>query len=148
MITWETALKISRAKINELQPRTRDKVRAWFNACLDKGLVPYVYEARRTSARQTELYAIGRTVKKGSAKVTNAKAGQSMHQYSLAIDFVPLKASKAAGMYEADWSAEAYEPYHEEAAKRGLRRLSWETPHLEDADFANWQAAAKLFPSA
>lgn len=148
MISWEASLKISRAKIAELQPRTRAKVQGWFNACLAAGLFPYVYEGKRTSARQNELFAIGRTVKKGSAKVTNAKGGQSMHQYCLAVDFVPLKPAKAAGMYEADWSDKAYAPYHAEAAKRGLRKLSWETPHLEDADFADWRAAAASFPSA
>ncbi|MES2596374.1 MAG: M15 family metallopeptidase [Verrucomicrobiota bacterium] len=150
MISWEASLTISRAKIATLQPATQVKVKAWFNACLDAGLRPYIYEGLRTSARQTELFAIGRTKQKSRPVVTNAKAGQSMHQYALAIDFGPLVAvkGKAAEMFEIDWSDKAYKPYHALAVKHGLRRLSWETPHLEDASYANWQAAAKVIKSA
>lgn len=144
MISWNTALEISLAKISTLQPAAQKKVRAWFNECLDNGLMPYVYEGVRTSARQNELYAIGRTVQRSRKKVTNARGGQSMHQYGLAIDFGPLVPAKAAGMYEIDWSETAYKKYHAIAARHGLRRLSWETPHLEDASYANWQAAAKV----
>lgn len=148
MITAAFANKITNEKIATLQKPFRDRVQAWIKACVSAGLQPYVYEGLRTSARQNELYAIGRTVQRGKAKVTNAKAGQSMHQYGIAIDFVPLKPAKAAGMFEADWSEKAYAPYHALALKHGLRRLSWETPHLEDATVPNWQAAVKLYPCA
>lgn len=149
MIPITTANKITSDKLATLQPAFRRRVKQWLTACVEAGLVcPYVYEGLRTSARQNELYAIGRTVQRGKPKVTNAKAGQSMHQYGIAIDFVPLKPAKAAGMFEADWSEKAYAPYHALAVKHGLRRLSWETPHLEDATVPNWQAAAKLYPCA
>lgn len=145
MITWSRALQISREKINQLKPRTRDKVRAWFNECLKAGLLPYVYEAHRSCARQNELFAIGRT--KPGKIVTNAKAGQSMHQYDLAVDFVCLiPHAKVEGQYEAGWSAKKlYDRAHAIAAKHGLRRLSWETPHLEDADFRDWREAQETF---
>lgn len=151
MITWPAALAISRKKIAELKPGTRKKARLWFNACLAAGLLPYVYEGVRTSKKQNELYAIGRTVRKKEAKVTNAKAGQSMHQYGLALDFVCLVPHrKAAGYYEAGWDDEGlYDRAHEIAAKLGLRRLSWETPHLEDADVKDWKdAEARFGPAA
>jgi hypothetical protein len=145
MITWTAALAISRRKIAELRPDTQAKVRAWFNECLGAGLLPYVYEGQRSCERQNELYAQGRT-KKGKI-VTNAKAGQSMHQYGLAIDFVCLTPNaKAAGFFDAAWSnKKLYDRAHAIAAKNGLRRLSWETPHLEDASFKNWQAARAAF---
>lgn len=148
MIPLATAHNVTADKLATLAPSFRKRVEAWRAACILEGLEPYIYEGIRTSKRQNELYAIGRTVHKGRAKVTNAKAGQSMHQYGIAFDFVPLKRAKAEGMWEADWSDKAYAPYHKLALKHGLRRLSWETPHLEDSTVTDWRAAARLYPSA
>lgn len=149
MITLVTANKITAEKLATLQKPFRVRVEAFIKACVNQGLQPYIYEGLRSSARQNELYAIGRTVQRGKPKVTNARAGQSMHQYGLAIDFVPLvKAVKAAGMMEADWSDKAYEPFHRIAALHHLRRLSWETPHLEDATVKDWRAASQIYTSA
>lgn len=145
MISWESALQISRRKICELRPEMQKKVRAWFNDCLKEGLLPYVYEGQRSCTRQRELYARGRKVP--GRIVTNAQAGQSMHQYGEAIDFVPLKAhEKALGYYVAAWDdRDLYDECHDLAARHGLRRLSWETPHLENADFKNWKEAREKY---
>lgn len=149
MISLSSAHNITAAKIAGLHPSFRRRVQAWLTDCRVAGLLPYVYEGVRSSARQDELYAIGRTVRRSSPKVTNAKAGQSMHQYGMAVDFVPLvPAVKAAEMFEADWSDKAYAPYHALAAKHGLRRLSWETPHLQDATVKDWRAAAQITKAA
>jgi len=148
MIPLATAYNITQDKVATLVPSFRARVQAWLDECRAAGLQPYVYEGLRTSKRQNELYAIGRTVQRKRPKVTNAKAGQSMHQYGLAVDFVPLKPAKANALWEADWSDAAYRPYHRLALKHKLRRLSWETPHLEDATVADWRAAAKTYPSA
>lgn len=56
----------------------------------------------RTFAEQDALYAQGRT-KKGK-KVTNAKGGQSYHNYGLAVDIVLLVDNDGDGIYEtASW---------------------------------------------
>lgn len=56
----------------------------------------------RTFAEQNGLYAQGRTAPGG--KVTNAKGGQSYHNYGLAIDIVLLKDTDGNGTYEsASW---------------------------------------------
>jgi peptidoglycan L-alanyl-D-glutamate endopeptidase CwlK len=47
----------------------------------------------RSPAEQDALYAQGRTAP--GPVVTNAKAGQSMHQYRLAYDCVPIVNGKA-----------------------------------------------------
>jgi peptidoglycan L-alanyl-D-glutamate endopeptidase CwlK len=146
VISLTNASAITKRKLAELLPRTRDKVTAWLAACKAAGLPQlYIYEAHRTPQRQAELYAQGRT-KKGR-KVTNAGPWQSMHQYRLAIDFVPLKAhAKAPGMYEASWGdSKNYAKAQAIAKKHGLRHLSWETPHLEDADFRDWRHAQQVF---
>lgn len=145
MIPLPTARQITEAKVKELRAPFQTRVRAWLADCEAAGLVIYIYEGFRTCKRQAELYALGRTVK--GTKVTNAGPGQSMHQYKLAIDFVPLVPHpKAVGMWNADWDNEKlYAQAQKLAAKRQLRALSWETPHLEDATFANWQAARAAF---
>jgi peptidoglycan L-alanyl-D-glutamate endopeptidase CwlK len=149
MITLASADVITSRCVGSLQSSFSKRVLAWLRECQEAGLHPYIYEGLRTSARQTELYAIGRTARKSSAKVTWAKAGQSMHQYGLAIDFVPLVPSrKVSDMWAADWSDKAYAPYHKRAVKHGLRSLSWETPHLEDALIKDWRQAAQVITAA
>mgnify|MGYP000906801301 CR=1 FL=1 len=146
MISLVTAGGITAREMLKLREGTRKKVMAWLAACHAAGLPPlFIYEAHRTPERQAELYAQGRT-KKG-VKVTNAGPWQSMHQYRLAIDFVPLKAhAKAPGMYEADWdNAKIYAQAQAIAKAHGLRALSWETPHLEDANFRDWRHAQETF---
>jgi len=145
VISLSKAKEITAAKLASLRPTTRAKVAAWLDDCQAAGLNIYVYEGHRTPERQAELYAQGIT--KLGQKVTNAGPWQSMHQYKLAVDFVPLKAhAKADGMFEADWANnKAYAKAHALAAKRGLRKISWETPHLEDAAYRDWQHAKQVF---
>jgi peptidoglycan L-alanyl-D-glutamate endopeptidase CwlK len=52
----------------------------------DAGLSFYLFMGLRTFEDQDELYAQGRT--KPGEIVTNAKAGDSLHNYSLAADYV------------------------------------------------------------
>lgn len=85
-------------KLEDLKPVFRDRVEDWLEACKAAGLDILVYCTFRDVAEQTRLYKIGRTVKGDGVTekrpmgrvVTNAKAGQSAHNYGLAIDFVPL----------------------------------------------------------
>lgn len=147
MIPLTTARQITEDKLKELRPTFQKRVRDWLCDCEAAGLVIFIYEGLRSCKRQDELYAKGRTAP--GVKVTNAKVGQSMHQYRLAIDFVPLVPSKAAGMWSAAWDtkdeASLYAKAHEIAARHKLRRLTWETPHLEDANYADWKAAMAAF---
>ncbi len=145
MISLAKAKDITSAKLATLRPGTRTKVAAWLDDCQAAGLRIYIYEGLRSPERQAELYAQGRT--KPGKIVTKAGPWQSMHQYGLAIDFVPLAPHpKAEGMYVAAWTdKDAYGTSHAFAAKRGLRKISWETPHLEDAAFRDWRHAEQTF---
>ena len=58
-----------------------------------EGIEILVTSTLRTFEEQAELFAIGRT--KPGNKVTNAKAGESWHNFSLAFDVVPLVNGKA-----------------------------------------------------
>ena len=78
-------------------------------------------------------------------KVTNARGypPQSLHidqgEGARAIDFVPLAESGTG--WQAAWDdEESYAIAHKIAkATGGLRRLDWETPHLEDASVKGWR---------
>jgi hypothetical protein len=49
---------------------------------------------------QDYLYSIGRTIEKNKPIVTNAKGGESIHNYRLAFDFAPLESNGSI-----DWSS-------------------------------------------
>jgi len=140
MITLAQAAKISREKLMTIKPEFAARVRAWVEHCASEGIRVYIYCGYRSHAEQTALYARGRTAP--GRKVTNAKAGQSYHNYGRAIDWVPLvEHDRAPGFYNAGWHETAiYKRAQELAANLHLAPLSWETPHLQDAHFPTWQS--------
>jgi peptidoglycan L-alanyl-D-glutamate endopeptidase CwlK len=75
-------------KLSDLAPGYMSRFVQWLDACKSQGLDLLVTSTLRTMAEQDALYAIGRT--KPGKRVTNAKAGQSAHNYGLALDFVPI----------------------------------------------------------
>ncbi|WP_309720830.1 M15 family metallopeptidase [Armatimonas sp.] len=77
----ETNLATLRPKA---QPHFRALLRALKAYALDKGLEAKIISANRTWAEQDALYAKGRT--KPGPKVTNARGGQSNHNYQIAVD--------------------------------------------------------------
>ncbi len=80
----------------ELLPEVEGIFRLWLDACRKRGVEVLVYCTYRSHEEQDELYARGRTTK--GAIVTNAKAGQSWHNFRRAVDAVPLIYGKP------DWS--------------------------------------------
>jgi peptidoglycan L-alanyl-D-glutamate endopeptidase CwlK len=69
--------------LESLHPYFRDKVLALIRECKAKGIHLAVVETYRTPAKQNEYKTMGR-------RYTRAKAGQSKHQYGLAVDVVPM----------------------------------------------------------
>src|SRR5690625_3521444 len=87
-------------RVEELHPRVRQSAIDAIEEA-ERGL-PNNVSVRLTSVyrspeEQDKLYAQGRTVK--GAKITNARAYQSFHQWRLALDFVLIIDNKVA-----DWS--------------------------------------------
>ena len=76
----------------DLHPTVRAKASAHLMACEDNDIQLLVTSTYRSIAEQDALYAQGRT--KPGKKVTNAKGGQSFHNYRLAYDVVPLRNGK------------------------------------------------------
>lgn len=75
-------------KIEDLHPIVQAKCRAHITACEAEGIYLLITSTYRNHEEQAALYAQGRTMP--GPKVTNAKPGQSMHNYRLAYDMVPL----------------------------------------------------------
>jgi peptidoglycan L-alanyl-D-glutamate endopeptidase CwlK len=92
-----------------LHPKIRDEVKLLIEKAEDffpASIAIRIAQGLRTIDEQNGLYAKGRT--KPGNKVTNAKGGQSYHNYGLAIDFCLLYDKDGNGTYEvASWDVSA-----------------------------------------
>lgn len=88
------------------------------------GLDVQVSSAKRSRAEQEALYAIGRT--KPGKIVTNARFGESAHNFGLAVD-VFVRVKDARGGWKADWNPELYKKLWAAAQAAGLDEagLAW-----------------------
>jgi peptidoglycan L-alanyl-D-glutamate endopeptidase CwlK len=76
----------------DLHPTVMAKCMAHVAACKNEGIDLLITCTYRSPEEQDALYAQGRT-KPGNI-VTRAKGGQSMHQYRIAYDCVPIRNGK------------------------------------------------------
>lgn len=85
----------------DLNPKVKTLCEQFIASCHLVGIDIIITSTYRDLESQAALYAQGRTTK-GSI-VTNAKAGQSFHNYRVAFDFVPIVGGKCvwndAGMF-------------------------------------------------
>ena len=79
---------INSRDINDLLPEVKTKVEHFVALCEDNGIDLLITSTYRDHESQDALYAQGRTTK--GFIVTNAKGGDSYHNYRCAIDVVPL----------------------------------------------------------
>ena len=95
---------VSERNIERLHPKVRDKAREFINKVeKELGIKLRATSTLRTYAEQNELYAQGRT--KAGGIVTNAKGGQSNHNFGTALDVVPIVNGQADWKTSADtWS--------------------------------------------
>lgn len=87
---------INSRKIEDLNPRVAELCKAFIAECDKAGIDVIITSTYRDNESQNALYAQGRTL--AGKKVTNAKAGQSYHNYRIAFDFCPIVNGKA------DWN--------------------------------------------
>lgn len=80
---------LNQTKIVELKPKVAKMATDFIAKCKTQGIDIFLTCAYRSPEEQNILYAQGRTTK--GKIVTNAKAGQSLHQYHVAFDICPLK---------------------------------------------------------
>ena len=84
---------INSRKLEDLLPPVRERVERMIAACKAEGIDLLVTSTYRDNASQEALYAQGRTAP--GRIVTNARAGQSYHNYRCAVDVVPIRNGKA-----------------------------------------------------
>lgn len=85
--------------LNDLQPYVEYLANKFLEKCASQNFPVVIYYTLRTIQEQNNLYAQGRT--KPGKIVTNAKGGQSYHNYGLAFDAAPLVNG------QIDWNNEA-----------------------------------------
>lgn len=78
--------------LKDLNPEVAVMAHAFIDKCKEAGIDLLVTSTYRDWESQTALYNQGRTTP--GAIVTNAKAGQSFHNYRCAMDVVPLRNGK------------------------------------------------------
>jgi peptidoglycan L-alanyl-D-glutamate endopeptidase CwlK len=85
---------IESRKLEDLTPETEKKCRAFIEKCREAGIDLLITSTYRDKEKQDALYAQGRNGHPGKI-VTNARGGQSFHNYKVAFDFVPIVHGKA-----------------------------------------------------
>lgn len=141
--------KVSEKRIAVLHPSVRTEVTAIVNECnaaLSKRSQVRIAEGYRTDKEQTDLYNQGRT--KPGKKVTNAKAGQSIHNYGFAVDIVLIiDGTKASWDTKADWDGDKVADWDECVKVFAKHGWTWggswssfkDMPHFEKIGRNNWR---------
>lgn len=83
---------INSRSLTELHPKVAHMAQQFVEACDEQGIDLLVTSTYRDHESQNELYAQGRT--KPGKIVTNARGGQSYHNWRCALDVVPLRNGK------------------------------------------------------
>lgn len=83
---------IASGDIAALHPIVAAKARAFLESCKAQGIELLVTSTYRDNESQDALYAQGRS--RPGKKVTNARGGQSFHNWRVAFDVVPLRLGK------------------------------------------------------
>lgn len=102
-------------RINKLHPKIRDKALAAYQEAVEvtpKGVHPFVVEGCRSFQRSTDLYNQpwdgkdndgDKKIDEADEKVSNSKAGQSYHNYGLALDFMLQINNKDSWNVDKNW---------------------------------------------
>lgn len=116
----------SKERLFKVHPLLAEKIRQLCETLEKGGMNVQVVQGLRTFAEQDELFAQGRT--KPGKRVTNARGGQSNHNFGLAVDLCPFD-EHGQPMWEAD------ELFTRIGVGAEVFRLEWggRWPHFTDA---------------
>lgn len=107
--------KVTLQRIEKLHPFVKEEVKQIIEECdiaLTGKAKIRVTQGLRSFEEQEKLYALGRITK--DKKVTNAKAGQSIHNYGLAVDICLITDGKAVSWDTAkDWDNDGIADWYE-----------------------------------
>jgi len=84
---------INSRSLSDLNPKVAALCSEFINSCKKNNIDIIITSTYRDAESQNALYAQGRTLP--GKKVTNAKGGQSFHNWKVAFDFCPIVNGKA-----------------------------------------------------
>ena len=84
---------INSRSLNDLHPKVKMLCEQFIASCAKHNIDVLITSTYRDAESQNALYAQGRSLP--GKKITNAKAGQSFHNWRVAFDFVPIVDGKA-----------------------------------------------------
>ena len=79
---------INSRNLSDLHPKVKTLCEQFIASCAKQNIDILITSTYRDTESQNALYAQGRTAP--GSKVTNAKGGQSFHNWKVAFDFVPI----------------------------------------------------------
>ena len=79
---------INSKDVNDLHPKVKVAAEQFIAKCAEQSIKVIITSTYRDAESQNALYAQGRTAP--GKIVTNAKGGQSFHNYKVAFDFAPV----------------------------------------------------------
>ena len=136
-------------RIALLHPAVREEVTKIIEECdlaLTGRAKVRITQGLRSFPEQDDLYAIGRT--KPGKIVTNAKGGQSIHNYGFAVDICLIIDGKTASWHTAkDWDSDQISDWQECVNVFKKHGWSWggdwkifkDLPHFDKKGFADWK---------
>lgn len=145
--------KITQERISILHPSVRGEMTRIINECnkaLQGRAQVRITQGLRSFSEQEQLYALGRT--KEGKKVTNAKAGQSIHNYGFAVDICLIIDDKIASWDTAkDWDNDKVADWFECVKIFAKNGWDWggnwikfkDMPHFEKKNL-NWRQLQQL----
>lgn len=83
---------INSRSLDDLLPQVKTLAEKFISRCKEEGIDLLITSTYRDKESQAALFAQGRTAP--GKIVTNARAGQSFHNYRVALDVVPLRNGK------------------------------------------------------
>lgn len=146
--------KVTKERIVLLHPSVREEVEKIIteaNSVLTSRSQVRITHGLRTFAEQEALYAQGRT--RPGKKVTNARGGQSVHNYGFAVDIVLIIDGKEASWdVKKDWDSDKQSDWMEVVAVFKKYGWNWggdwvkfkDMPHFEKKGFGDWRALSKM----
>jgi peptidoglycan L-alanyl-D-glutamate endopeptidase CwlK len=147
---------ITLTRIDTLHPAIRAEVKDIYTSQIVRALTSNVFcrfaYTLRTFQQQDTMYAQGRTVLFDSSgkrlgKITNAKGGQSIHNYGLALDIVLINGNSASWDVVKDYDGDGNPDWMEIVNIFKANGWKWggdwinlvDKPHFEKAFNYNWR---------
>ena len=138
-------------RLQQLHPKIRNKAIDAYNEAVKitpVGVHPFITQTIRSFDESTHLYALGRTIVNPDGKsakkpmgniVSNSKAGQSYHNYALALDFVLLINGKESWDIDANWMV-VVNVFKKHGFTAGIDFKTFkDAPHFEMTLGNNWR---------